>query len=146
MSIDDAVSDFLTGSGVPSAKFPTIGTTVKGTVEAAEVTDQRDLEGNVRTWDDGNPRKQVVITLVTDERDPEIDDDDGRRKVYAKGQMQVALREALKKAGARLEVGGTLAVKYESDGTASKAGYNAPKIYICQYKAPDKSIGAEDLL
>ena len=148
MSIDSTVDEFLAGGGVPSAKFPDPGTTVKGVVEAAVVTDQTDLDGNVRTWSDGNPRKQVVITLATDERDPEIADDDGRRKLYVKGQMTVALREALKSAGVKgLEVGGMLAVQYEKDGEPSKPGFNPPKIYKAQFKpAPKSAVSVDDLL
>lgn len=147
MSIDNTVNDFLLGGGMPSAKFPTIGTIVKGIIESAVVTDQTDLDGNVRTWNDGNPRKQVVITLATDERDTTIMDDEGLRKLYVKGHMTIALREALKKAGAKsIEVGATLAVRYDSDGQALKVGHNAPKQYVAQYQAPVASISADDLI
>ena len=121
---------------------------MKGTIEAAQLSQQTDMDGKPKTWDDGNPRMQVVVTLSTDERDSSLDDDDGTRRVFIKGQMLTALKDALKKAGARnLDVGGTLAVKYVEDGQPTKAGFNAPKVYVCQYKAPAVSaLDVEDLL
>lgn len=140
------VNDFLFAGGAPSAKFPTIGTLVKGTVVSSEVTQQTDLDGKLKYWDNdtNKPMMQAVITLQTDLRDPEIDDDQGLRRLFVKGQMQAALRDALQKAGAKLEVGGTLAVKYEKDEKASKAGYNPKKVYVAAYQAPTSSVN--DLL
>jgi hypothetical protein len=135
MSIDP--NDVLLGGGIPAAKFPTIGTTVKGTVVSSEVTQQTDFAtGKPKTWDDGKPMQQVVITLQTIERDPDVADDDGVRKLYVKGQMTNALRDALRAAGARLEVGGTLAVQYVEDEPSATRGFNPKKIYRAQYVAP----------
>ncbi len=137
MTVDASVEGFLSGGGAPSAKFPTPGTTVKGTVEEAAVSQQTDLDGKPKFWDDGNPRQQLVVTLNTDERDSTIDDDNGARRVFIKGQMLTALKDALKKAGVKsIEVGGTLAVKYTEDGVPTKTGFNAPKLYVAQYKPP----------
>lgn len=148
MTIDTNIEGFLSGGGAPSAKFPTPGTTVKGTIEDAVLSQQTDLDGKPKTWDDGNPRMQVVVTLATDERDASVDDDKGTRRVFIKGQMLSALKDALKKAGAKnIEVGGTLAVRYTEDEASTKTGYNAKKVYVCQYKAPTVSaLDVEDLL
>jgi hypothetical protein len=137
MTVDPSVEGFLSGGGAVSAKFPEPGATIKGTIEEAAVSQQTDLDGKPRVWDDGNPRQQLVVTLTTDERDSTIDDDNGARRVFIKGQMLTALKDALKKAGAKsIEVGGTLAIKYTGDGTPTKVGFNAPKLYVCQYKQP----------
>jgi hypothetical protein len=132
------VEDFLSGGGAASAKFPTPGTTVKGTIESAVVQQQTDFAtGSPKTWDDGNPMLQLVVTLATDERDDSIDNDDGTRRVFIKGQMRSAVAEAVKLAGAKaVERGATLAIQYKGDGTASKAGFNPPKVYHAQYRSP----------
>lgn len=147
MTISSDVAGLLSESGAPALKFPEVGASAVGTIQAAAVTDQRDLDGNVRTWDDGNPRKQIVITLETDQRDGA--DDDGTRRLFAKGQMISAIREALKVAGAKeLEVGGRLAIKHHELGTPPKPGYSAPKLFQASYKppAPSTSVGIDDLL
>ncbi len=137
MTVDPSVDGFLSGGGAPSAKFPEPGATIKGTIEDAVVSQQTDLDGKPKTWDDGNPRQQLVVTLATDERDSAIDDDSGSRRVFIKGAMLTALKDALKKAGVKsIEVGGTLAIKYTEDGTPTKVGFNAPKLYVAQYKPP----------
>ena len=130
------VTDFLFSSGVPSAKFPSIGTTVKGTVTAAEVTQQRDFDsGQPKFWDDGSPMQQIEITISTDERDPDIEDDDGTRKLYVKGQMLKALRSTLQAVGSKsIDPGDLIAVQYASDGEAKKRGFNPPKQYSVQVK------------
>lgn len=131
------VNSFLNAQGVPSAKFPTIGTAVKGTIEHLEVSQQRDFtSGEPKFYDDGKPMNQLVITLATDDRDPEIESDDGTRRLFVKGQMLTAVRGAVKASGAQLLEGGTLAVKYVGDKAAEKRGMNPAKQYEAAYKPP----------
>lgn len=142
--ISDAVNDFLMGSNAPAAKFLNVGDEVKGTVISAEETQQTDLDGNPKTWDDGNARMQVVITLQTELNDPAIDDDDGRRRVYVnKVRMRSAISEAIRAAGApKLEIGGKLAVKYTGNGEPTKRGFQPPKIFAAFYKAAEPEVSA----
>lgn len=132
--------DFMMGSGVPSASFLSVGTKHVGRVLAMEKRQQRDLDGNKKFWDDGEPMWQIVFTIDTGVIDPSIDGDDGTRNVYAKAQMLTAIREAVKKSGHRGDlVGGKLGVKYAADGEATKRGFNPPKIYSAVYEAPTEA-------
>jgi hypothetical protein len=139
-------NDFLLAGGVTSFKFDAIGATAKGTIESLDMMQQKDFtSGALLTWEDGRPKMQLRIVLATDQRDPEIADDDGHRAIYVKGQMQQAVRVALKTAGAqKIEVGGTLAVRYDSDGEPPKRGLNAPKLYKAKYEAPAAQTTAVD--
>jgi hypothetical protein len=131
------------------AKFPVKGTTVKGTIESIVASQQTDIAtGQVKSWPDGNPMMQLVVTLSTDERDPEIADDDGQRRLYIKGQMLSAFKEALRLARAKPEVGGTLAVQYKEDGEQKNPAWSPPKLYVAQYKAPAPGVdvGVDELL
>lgn len=134
-------NDFLMGGvGVPSARFPAVGTTVTGTItERPQVRQQTDLAtGELLTWQDGRPRNQLVITLATDSRDDSIEDDDGARRVYAKGNMLKAIADAVRKAGAAgLEAGGWLTVTYTGNGEQKQRGFNPPKLYTATYRPPD---------
>lgn len=138
--IQDA-NDFLnSGGGAPAAKFPTIGTVVRGTIVDAEVQDQTDFEtGEALVWQDGKPRKQLIITVDTGIVDG---DDDGNRRLFAKGNMLTAIREAVKPHG-ELAVGGKLAVKYSDDGVASKRGFNPPKLFKATYEPPAKTVAVD---
>lgn len=132
----DTVNDFLLGGGGATAKFPTIGTVHVGTILNTELRDQTNMEtGEVLKWPDGNPRKQIVVTIQTEESDPEIEDDDGIRKLYAKGQLLAVLREAARPHGG-LRNGGKIRVKYEADGKAETKGFNPPKQYSVKYLVP----------
>ena len=135
MSNIPSTADLLAG-GAPAAKFPTIGTTVKGTVLKAEVTQQTDFDsGEPKFWDDGKPMLQIVLTIQTDERDPDIVNDEGERRLFIKGQMLQAFRTALRAVGARdITPGDMIAVQYVGDGEAKRRGLRPPKQYAVQVK------------
>lgn len=142
MTITDDVTAFLTGGGAKSAKFENVGDAVLGTIVAAKTAQQTDLSGVPKTWDNGDPMMQLVITLQTETR--EDGDDDGKRNLYVKGSKKDphtsagALIVALRAAGAStIEVGGRLGVQFTGLGTPSKAGLSAPKQYSMRYVAPD---------
>lgn len=141
--MSDSANDFLMGGGgAPSAKFPTIGTTVKGTIVSFETTQQIDFATKLpKKWDDGNPMMQLVVTLQTEERDPDEPDDDGKRRLFVKSQMREAVADAVRAVGGNgLEHGATLAVRYESDKPSQRG--NPTKIYRAQYQRPTADVGA----
>lgn len=139
----------LMGGGVPSAKFETVGASARGTVDNITASQQTDFTtGELLTWPNGDPRMQVLVDLATEQRDPAVADDDGRRRLYIKGKnLTAAVREAVRKAGAKgLEVGGLLTVTYIGDGTQEKRGINAPKLYEASYRPPDHAAAANAAL
>lgn len=143
------VNDLLAeGAKVPAAKFESIGDAVAGTI--AEVDARQCLvygTTDLDWWDTAKtePKMQVVITLQTDQRDASIEDDDGRRRVYAKkpSKMLTAIATAL--GGRRLEVGGRLAVKFTDEEPHKNPAFNAIKGYAAAYEPP-ASNAAADLL
>lgn len=147
--MSDAVNDFLmnSGGGAPSASFPVIGTVWRGTILKSEVRQQSEPDGTLKTWPDGNPMMQIVITIQTEERDAAIDDDDGKRRLFVKGQMQEAVRDAVIASGAKgLELGGTIAVAYIADGVPKQRGFSAPKQYRAEYAPPSPTAATNALL
>jgi hypothetical protein len=137
MSVD--ANEFLMSTGVRSASFDKIGAHVVGhIIRKPEVRQQRDFNtGEPLYWNDGNPRNQMVIVLMTDDQDPEDPEDSGERAIYARANMLAAIRAAVKAAHATgLEVGGKLSVQYHADGEQKKRGFNAPKLYRAKYQPP----------
>jgi hypothetical protein len=144
-----SANDLLMGGGMASAKFPTIGTKVTGRIiRDPEARQQTDIQtGDPLTFANGDPRMQIVVQLATDERDASIDDDNGDRALYIKGNMLNAVREAVRRAGAKgLEVGGTLTIVYSGDGEAKTRGFNAPKLYTASYTPPSAEAANNVLL
>jgi hypothetical protein len=132
-------NDFLMGGSVPSAKFPTPGTTIGGRItRIADVIQQRDFDsGAPKFWDDGSPMMQLPVEVATDQRDPDLVGDDGTRTIYIKGFLKQAVQEAVRRSGAKgLTVGGTLTVTYVGDGEAKRRGANPPKQYTATYEPP----------
>lgn len=147
MTQQQTAEQFLLGGGGKSAKFETVGATVTGKIAASpQVRQQTDISsGAALTWDNGDPKMQLVVQLQTTEH---LDDeDDGMRNLYVKGSkdpasksMHAAVAAAVQNAGAKgLEVGGTLTVKYVGDGVSKTRGFNPPKQYEATYRAPDAS-------
>jgi hypothetical protein len=151
-------NDFINSAqSVPGAKFETVGDTVKGTVIDTDVR-QCTKFGTTEPewWDDAKsqPKMQLVVTLQTDSRDGG-NDDDGRRRIYGPkpSNMLAAIAEALKQAGAkaglagsaRLEPGGTLAVRFTGERPHEKPGFNPIKEYAAAY-APPTNAAADELL
>lgn len=124
----------LMGGG-KSFKFATPGDKVTGTVTDLTAAQQTDFAtGKPLFWDDGNPKMQVIITLDT--QLSEDAGDDGARRVYAKGQMLAAIKQAVKAAGqSKVELGGKLSVGYTGDGEA-KGNNHPPKQYVAKYEPP----------
>lgn len=127
-------NDFLLGGGGTSFswKDKPIGTTIEGTVtRVPEVRQQTDMKtGELETWDNGDPKMQLVVALQTTLR--ESDDDDGVRNVYVKGSkkpesksMHAAVAGAVQATKAKgLEVGGTLKVTLSGKHPSSTKGFN----------------------
>ena len=138
--------DLLLG-GAPAAKFPTVGTVVKGKVLSQKKQQSRDMAtGDFKTWDNGDPMYEIVFTLATEERDPQVEDDDGTRRLFARGQMLNAIGQALRKAQWKNTlVGGTLGVKYDHDGEAKTRGFSPPKVYVARFEAPDPADALDEM-
>lgn len=151
------IDQFLEGGGGKSAKFENLGDMVKGTVLDCSIQQQRGLDdGKLLTWDNGEPRMQLVIRLQTDQRDPELDDDDGVRTLYAKGgnyevnsgqgqAMKKAIADAVKQSKAKLREGGILKVAYTGEGKKTNRAYAAPKLYTAKYEGAVASVDTADL-
>lgn len=128
-------ADSFFGESSPSAKFDAIGTTVGGVItRIGDPMQQTDFSsGKPLTWDDGTPRMQLPVTLQTDLRDPSNPLDDGKRTLYVKGEMKKAIGAALRAAGAKMALGGTLTVTFS--GEEPTAGF-PKKLYTATYAAP----------
>lgn len=128
-------ADALLSPSIPAAAFPEVGDSVTGFVTSVAVSQQTDINGVPRTFENGDIRMQVVATIQTTEH--EDDDDDGQRKLYIKGGMVKQFRAEMRRVRAPgLRAGGQLTVTYTGDGTATKPGLNPPKQYSVVYVPP----------
>lgn len=143
----DDVNAFFLGSGSPTASFAEKGATYEGTIMDMKMQQAREIKtGKPKTWENGDPVMQAVITIQTDLRDPQIENDNGVRRIFAGSLgMKEAIATAIKKAGAKgLAVGGVLGIKYVRDGEPSGPGMNPPKVYAAKYEAPVMAVGYDE--
>jgi hypothetical protein len=132
------------GSGGRGAKFEKHGDRVWGVIMDSQMRQQIDLDtGKPAVWDDGNPKMQLVVTLLTEQQDD--DDDDGLRKVYIRGQMQKSIAEAVRKVGAKgLRDGGKLIIEYTGDAAPTRKGFSGAKQYFAKYAPPVQEVVAPE--
>lgn len=139
-------NSLIMGSSIPSATFLELGTVHEGVITNLEVRQAREFgTSKPATWPDGQPKMQAVITLRTQERNPEIENDNGVRNLYVSSKgMKDAIAAAVKRAGAEgLAVGGTLGVKYTKNGEGANSA-NPPKVYGAKYEAPTVDAGYDE--
>jgi hypothetical protein len=131
--MDEFMESTAGGPKLPALKFVKVGDTHTGVVTEVTKLQDKDPAGNVKTYDNGDPRWVFVFTLET-----QI----GASNLWVRGQMVKAIREAAEKAGVSTLVGSTLSVRYTGDGEKKSAAFNAPKLYAAKVDAPVKDDSA----
>lgn len=131
--MDEFMESTAGGPKLPALKFVKVGDTHTGVVTEVTKLQDKDPAGNVKTYDNGDPRWVFVFTLETVI---------GASNIWVRGQMVKAIREAAEKAGVSTLVGSTLSVRYTGDGEKKSAAFNAPKLYAAKVDAPVKDDSA----
>lgn len=143
---------FQGGEKIPSFKFEGVGSGVVGTIESMTKQQQTDFSDPTKKlfFDNGDPRMQLRVVLSTtlrgwqgvakiptDNEGHELpqSEDDGRRAVYVKSDMQRACADAFRASGAPgPRVGGKLGVKVSGFKDVQKG--NPLTLYAAMYQAP----------
>jgi hypothetical protein len=143
--MSNASYDFLGGERMPywPTKSSSFGDVITGKICEEPFTQQQtDQKGERKTYDNGDPMLQLVVTLQTDMRDPDIEEDNGKRRLYVKGATPHCLRNAVAQAVREakckgLDVGGDLTVVYTHD---AKTEYGSDaRQFTATYAPPSPS-------
>lgn len=115
------MDDFLSsGSSKPAVKLAEVGDVVAGTVREISKLEDKEINGEVRRWPNGDPKHVYVFTL---------DVSGEEMSLWVRGQMVTAIREAAAAANIKNLIGCRLTVKHTGLGEVKQKGYNAPKLY-----------------
>lgn len=139
----NASDDFL-GGNAKSATFPTVGTSYSGTItRVGEPQQQKDpADGKPKTYDDGNPVMVLPVEIQTSVR--EDADDDGKRTIWVASGIRFAVRDAVRKAGAKgLREGGMLTITLTTVDAPTRPGINGVKHYAASYTPPAATAAAD---
>lgn len=137
-SEEQELDEFFSGGGGPKAiswKDAKMQTSYSGIITKVELRDKRDKQGNVELNKYGKPKKIVILTLLTDLRDPEIEGDNGLRRMFLQGNAQWELRQALKRANAVKPLKGGR-FKITLIGTKPTEHYNDQNLFQVLYGDP----------
>ncbi|WP_280431569.1 hypothetical protein [Nocardia brasiliensis] len=119
------------------------GTAVSGLVLAQQLTNQLDPKTKKpKTARNGRPLQQLEVTILTSlQVDP---DDDGRRLLFVKGNMQKAIKAAVLASGdSDFRNGARLCLTFTGLGAAFSADYSPPKQFAARYEPPTDASLAE---
>lgn len=140
----------LGGSMGKSLTFTEIGEKHIGRILAVAVRNQTDpVTGVVKTFSDGTPRTQLVISLEMPDGETGALYARGGKAEPARGSgkpMLNAITDAARAAQAQtIEAGAELAVAFTGEG-AAKPGLNPTKLFTAQYRPPaPPSVSVDDL-
>ena len=153
--MSDEINDFLMGGGGKAFEFGAIGDTVTGVITDMKKRQQTDFQtGAPAFWNNGEPKMMLMVTLQTDIQENE--DDEGLRNVYLRGgnftalkgkgtASLVAVKDAVKRSGKPIEVGGSLTLQFSGEGPAPAKGMNPAKLYVASYTPPSYSVDIDEL-
>src|SRR5688572_1168943 len=138
-SEEDELDEFFSGGGGPKAlswKDQPVGTSYQGIVTKVELRNKTDKKtGAIVMNQYGKPKRIVIITLITDLRDPEIEDDKGLRRVFLQGNAQWELKQTIKRLGILKPVKGGR-FKITKTGTKPTEHYNDQNLFQVLYADP----------
>lgn len=139
MTID--ITTELLGASGSTLKFETEGDIVNLRITGYEKRQETDYDsGDPVFWKSGDPKYQYVFAGISNGEES---------RLFVKGYMVDALKEALRKAGVQqgqsLE-GGTLTVKWSETDEPRKPGMQGARKYVAKYEPPAAAAVDEDLI
>lgn len=136
-------------SSITAELLGSTGTTVKFEAEGdvrkiviADINKQQETSfetGAPVTWPSGDPKYQYVVSGLVDGEES---------RLFIKGYMVDALKEALRKAGIKAGDslnGGTLTVKWQSTDEPRRAGMQGARRYVAKFE-PAVAVVDDDLI
>lgn len=148
------VDDFMQGGGgYPLIKINSVGGKLIGDLVEARLVDERDYDtGQVVTWDDGTPRKQLVLDVRVDwaaSVDVTTGKDDVREEIgsyYCRYTAYLAMKEAIATADCKVSEVGRLAIARTPDGVPRSKKHNPPQQFTAQVQRRIAATSVDDLL
>lgn len=135
--------DFNAALAGGSSLMPdTIGETVSGIIQNAKLQQANDIKtGKPDTWDNGEPKMQILIDVETSQGDP------GTFFIKTWGLQKKAFLQAItnspfKDANSAMANGNRFSVTYLGEGESTKPGFNRPKLYEYKFE-PGTATGFE---
>lgn len=112
----------LLNEGGPAFKFEKVGDTFEGVVVSESELEDRDPNGNPKTWSNGEPKKVYVLNC-------EEKDSGEVMSIWARGNMVKAIRTAAREAKARELLGHEIKIRFDGLGESKTPGFAPAKLF-----------------
>lgn len=135
--------DRMLQGGAKSATFANVGDTITGIVVDVIIRQATEYgTGAPQTFDNGDPREQIVVTIKAEGITPEDGDDDLHRSVYIKGwgHQRRAFIDAVKKA-AKPTPGDRFTATYTASKPSDRGGFPAK---VFEYRIEPMQAAADE--
>ena len=113
-------------SGPPVVKFAALGDTVRGRVLSVVQQPDTKPDGSVAKWPSGEDMNVFVFTLMTAQ---------GEMRLFVRGNMITAMREATRAAGVKTVIGLDIGVRHHALRKA-RPGFSQAKLYEVKVLGP----------
>ena len=121
------MDNFLTESNsLPAVSLKEVGDRIEGIITQTRKLEDREMDGEVRTWPNGDVKHVWVFDL---------DIDNELKALWVRGNMVTAIRDAAKAGNITNLVGAKLVLEHHALGEPKQKGYNAPKLYRAKITA-----------
>lgn len=138
-SEEDELDEFFAGGGGPkgiSWKDAKIGQSIQGIITKVQLRNKtNEKTGAVEMNQYGKPKKVLILTLLTDLRSSEIENDNGLRRAFLQGNAQWEFKQFLTKNKITKPVPGGR-FKQTLVGTKPTQHFNDQNLFECLYAPP----------
>lgn len=149
-----SVDEFMQGgNNYPQIKINSVGGKLVGDLVEARLVDERDFDtGQIVTWDDNTPRKQLVLDTRVDwaaSVDVTTGKDGTREEIgsyFCRFTAKLALQEACETAGIVMSKVGRFAIQRTPDGVPRNPRHKPPQQFVAQVAQRTAEPGVDNMM
>ena len=116
------------GNSLPALKFPNVGDSHTFQIIDVRERQDRSIDGDLLTWDDGKPKMVWVFDVDTTASGGPAD-----ASLFVKGNLYTVIRQALKDANVAT-IGAVVKATHHAVGEPKKKGFTPPKLFEAKAK------------
>lgn len=133
------MDEFMTGGeSLEAVKFVNPGDTITGVIRNVTKLEDKTPDGNVKRWDNGDPKFVWVFDLDTSNTGQ------ADKCVWVRGNLVKVLKQAMQDANVKPQDNPQITIKFDKLGEPTRKGYHAPKLYLAKAEPAKPAVDMAD--